>query len=348
MAPALALTCLTLSEIEASLEKCGIDSKYASRVAYWIYRKRVEDIASMTSIAGTIRKTLTKHFITGITPPSKRVASSDGSVKYLFTFPDNKEVETVFIPEAKRNTVCVSTQCGCARACLYCRTGEMGFLGNLTAGEIVNQVLALPEADTVTHIVFMGMGEPLDNIGEVIKAIEIFTAEWGLAIGNANITVSTVGITPSLEELLSSTRCNLTLSLASPISEERLRLVPTEALYPATTIIELMRNAPPAKKRRFTIAYIMLDGINDTEKHLQALITLIKDSAIRVNILTYHPHGDLSFKPSPKERMEEFRDHLLSEGISASIRKSRGEDIAAACGMLISKLANEQMSKLAN
>ncbi|MFO7576072.1 MAG: 23S rRNA (adenine(2503)-C(2))-methyltransferase RlmN [Bacteroidales bacterium] len=337
MAPALPLTGLNLIEIADSLEKWGIDRKYASRVAYWIYKKRMEDITSMTSIAGAIRKRLSEHFITGITPPSKRVASSDGSVKYLFSFPGGREVETVFIPEAKRNTVCVSAQCGCARACLYCRTGEMGFHGNLTAGEIVNQVLALPEAATVSHVVFMGMGEPLDNLSEVIRAIEIFTAEWGLAIGNANITVSTVGIIPSIEELLSSTRCNLTLSLVSPVAEERKRLVPAEALYPAAMIIELLKSAPPSKKRRFTVAYMMLDGVNDSERHLEALKELIRGSAIRVNLLTYHPHGDMSFRPSRRERMEQFRKGLLAAGISASIRKSRGEDIAAACGMLISK-----------
>ena len=336
MAPLLALTGLTLSEIADNLEKCGIEAKYASRVAYWVYRKRVQDISSMNSIAGAVRKRLSENFVTGFALPSKRVTSSDGSVKYLFSFPGEREVETVFIPESKRNTVCVSAQCGCTRACLYCRTGEMGFHGNLTAGEIVSQVVSLPEAATVSHVVFMGMGEPLDNLSEVIRAIEIFTAEWGLAIGNANITVSTVGIIPSIQELLSSTRCNLTLSLVSPVAEERKRLVPAEALYPAAMIIELLKSVPPAKKRRFTVAYMMLDGVNDSEIHLEALTNLIKGAAIRVNLLTYHPHGDLPFKPSPKERMEHFRVRLMAAGISASIRKSRGEDVAAACGMLIS------------
>lgn len=337
MTPLLALTGLTLSEIADNLEKCGIEAKYASRVAYWVYRKRVQDISSMNSIAGAVRKRLSENFVTGFAPPSKRVTSSDGSVKYLFSFPGEREVETVFIPESKRNTVCVSVQCGCARACLYCRTGEMGFHGNLTAGEIVSQVVSLPEAATVTHIVFMGMGEPLDNLSEVIKAIEIFTAEWGLAIGHASITVSTVGILPAVEKLLSSTRCNLTLSLISPIPEERNKLVPAETIYPAAEIVRMMKDAPPARKRRFTVAYMMLDGVNDSERHLGALKELIGSSAIRVNLLVYHPHGDMSFSPSRRERMEQFRNGLLAAGISASIRRSRGEDIAAACGMLMSK-----------
>lgn len=337
MAPLLALTGLTLSEIADNLELCGIERKYAARVSYWIYRKRVQDISSMTSIAGAVRRKLSENFVAGFTPPTKRVISSDGSAKYLFCYTGGREVEAVYIPGAKRNTLCVSVQCGCSRACLYCRTGEMGLKGNLTAGEIVNQLVAIPEAADVNRIVFMGMGEPLDNLAEVIRAIDIFTAEWGPAIGNANITVSTVGITPSIDELLASTRCNLTLSLVSPIAEERRRLVPAENLYPAARIIEKMKSAAPARKRRFTVAYMMLDGLNDTDKHLEALIDLIKDSAIRVNLLVYHPHGDLEFRPSPGNRMEHFRKGLLASGISASVRKSRGEDIAAACGMLMGK-----------
>jgi 23S rRNA (adenine2503-C2)-methyltransferase len=210
----------------------------------------------------------------------------------------------------------------------------MGLVGDLSAGEIVNQVLSIPEARLITHVVFMGMGEPLDNTAEVIRAIEILTAEWGMALASANITVSTVGIIPGIEKLLASTRCNLTLSLVSPIPTERAQLVPTERLYPATSIISLMKKAPPARKRRFTIAYLMLAGINDSDTHLRALINLIEGSALRVNLLKYHPHGDLTFQPSPSERVEEFRSVLLNEGISASIRKSRGEDISAACGTL--------------
>ncbi len=335
MAPLMALTGLTLKEIADNLEKCGIGKEYASRVAIGIYRKRVRDISSMTSIAGTVRKRLSDYFVTGITEPAKRVLSSDGSVKYLFGFPGEREVETVFIPETKRNTLCLSAQCGCGRACLYCRTGEMGFRGNLTAGEILNQVLAIPESESVNRIVFMGMGEPLDNLSAVIKAIEILTAEWGLATGHSNITVSTVGILPAVKEFLSATRCNLTLSLISPISEERIKMVPAERIYPAAEIVRLMKEASLSKRRRFTIAYMMLEDINDSERHLRELINLIRGSAIRVNLLTYHSHGDMSFRPSGRERMEQFRNGLLAAGISASVRKSRGEDIAAACGMLI-------------
>lgn len=325
---------LKLNEMAAALIAAGIDPKYATRIAYWIYRKQASSSDEMVNIAGTVRQSVASHFVTGFIRPSQRIESQDQSVKYIFEYPGNRTVEAVFIPEAKRNTICVSTQCGCARQCSYCRTGEMGLTGNLSAGEIVNQVLSTAEARTITHVVFMGMGEPLDNTSEVISAIEILTAEWGMALASANITVSTVGIIPGIEKLLAATRCNLTLSLVSPIPSERAQLVPAEKTYPAATIINMMKSAPPARKRRFTIAYMMLAGINDSDTHLNALINLIKGSALRVNLLKYHPHGDLTFQPSPSQRVEEFRSALLNAGISASIRKSRGEDISAACGML--------------
>lgn len=325
---------LSLNAITEALSESGIDQKYAGRVAYWIYKKQVRSPLEMTNIGGTTRRLIDEHFNSGFTPPSAEIKSADGSVKYIFTYSGNRRIETVYIPEAKRKTVCVSTQCGCARGCTYCLTGEMGFNGNLTAGEIVNQVLAIPESASITHVVFMGMGEPMDNIDEVLKSIEILTAEWGMALGSANITVSTVGIIPGIEKLLAASRCNLTLSLVSPIASERMVLVPTEKIYPAVSVMNLIRNTPPIKRRRFSIAYMMLSGINDTNEHLEALISLVKGSSVRVNLLKYHQHSDQPFVSSPSERMDLFRKKLLEAGISASIRKSRGEDISAACGML--------------
>lgn len=330
----ISLAGLSLNAITEALSESGIDQKYAGRVAYWIYKKHIRSVREMISIGGTTRRLIEEHFETGITPPTEEIKSADGSVKHIFTYPGDRRIETVYIPEAKRRTVCVSTQCGCARGCTYCLTGEMGLRGNLTAGEIVNQVLAIPGSATVTHVVFMGMGEPMDNIDEVLKSIEILTAEWGMALGSANITVSTVGIIPGIEKLLKASRCNLTLSLVSPISSERLALVPTEKNYPAASVMNLIRNTQPIKQRRFSIAYMMLSGVNDSDEHLEALISLVKGSSVRVNLLKYHRHSDQPFVSSPAERMHLFREKLLDAGISASIRKSRGEDISAACGML--------------
>jgi len=325
---------LTLSEIAAAFSLHGIDEKYGLKVACHVYKKRGVSLKDLNNIAGTTKGTIVSQFISGITPPDKRIESADKSVKYIFEYPGNRVIETVYIPETKRKTICLSTQCGCSRGCMYCHTGDMGLKGNLSANEIVNQVLSIPESAGITHVVFMGMGEPLDNSTEVIKAIEILTAEWGLALGHSNITVSTVGIIPGIERLLASTRCNLTLSLGSPISSERAAIIPAEKLYPAATIIALLNSSPRIKHRRYTIAYVMLDEINDSDAHLDALISLVRRSSIRVNILKYHTHGGSTFKPSSPERMEFFRSRLLSAGISTSIRKSRGEDISAACGML--------------
>lgn len=334
MADRIPVAGLTLRQIEESLPQAGIDPVYATRVAHWVYRKGKASFSSLPSVAAEVRKKLDDNFTAGITSPSRSIRSADGSVRYVFDYPGGRQAETVFLPDGRRNTVCVSSQSGCARGCLYCRTGELGLAGNLTAGEIVNQVAAIPEASTVTHVVFMGMGEPLDNLPEVIRSIEIFTAHWGFSIGHSKITVSTVGIMPAAGHFLAATRSNLTLSLVSPLPAERERLVPAERLYPAAMVIDTIKNTPPAKKRRFTIAFLMFDGINDTDNHLSALIEVVAGTSLRVNLLRYHSFGNSQFRPSPPERMNHFRERLLAAGISASIRRSRGEDIDAACGLL--------------
>jgi len=259
-------------------------------------------------------------------------------VRYMFRTENGKEFETVYIPDNKRNTVCVSTQSGCRMGCSFCITGRYGFRGNLTAGEIVNQILAIPQAGKVTHIVFMGMGEPMDNLENVLKACSIITAEWGLAISSRNITVSTVGIMPGVEQFLQRSDCNLTLSLYSPFSAERREIIPVENKFPVLDIIEMMKNFPLKKRRRLSIAYIMIKNLNDTDSHLEELKSILKGSKIRVNLLPYHPVNNDNNCSSPAERMQFFKHNLIISGISASIRKSRGADISAACGLLAAGL----------
>jgi 23S rRNA (adenine2503-C2)-methyltransferase len=222
--------------------------------------------------------------------------------------------------------------------CPFCVTGRYGFHGNLSAGEIVNQVISIPYASKVTHVVFMGMGEPMDNLENVLKACIILTAEWGLAISPRNITVSTVGITPGIEKFLGNSECNLTLSLHSPFSDERKLVVPVEKRYPVHEIVQIMKNYPVKKKRRMTIAYVMIKNLNDTDIHLEGIKTLLAGSKIRVNLLQYHKMPDDQHISSSPERMQFFKHSLVISGISASIRKSRGVDISAACGLLASGL----------
>jgi 23S rRNA (adenine2503-C2)-methyltransferase len=221
--------------------------------------------------------------------------------------------------------------------CPFCVTAQYGFHGNLTAGEIVNQIISLPDSGKITHVVFMGMGEPMDNINEVMKACEIITSQWGLAISPANITVSTVGITQAVVTFLEESNCNLTLSLYSPFEAERKKVIPAEKMYPAHEILRTMINYPVKKKRRLSVAYVMINNVNDSEDHLSELIRLLAGSKIRVNLLPYHTGVPGDNTSSTGDRMQYFKHKLVISGVSASIRKSRGSDISAACGLLASQ-----------
>lgn len=307
-----------------------------------IYKKRVADFSKIAGIPKTLKEYLRINTIAGIEPPVASQVSSDGTIKYLFRTEANKEFETVFIPDGKRNTVCVSTQSGCRMGCPFCVTSRYGFAGNLTAGEIINQIIAIPETFRVTHVVFMGMGEPMDNLDNVLKACEILTAEWGLSVSPRNITVSTVGITPGVIKFLGSSSCNLTVSLHSPFSDERKVIIPAERKYPVLEIISLLRNYPLKKNRRVSLAYVMIRDVNDTVVHLDALKELLKGSQIRVNLLPYHKLPEDIHMSSSTERMHYFKHNLVISGISASVRKSRGADISAACGLLATGLKRDE------
>jgi 23S rRNA (adenine2503-C2)-methyltransferase len=222
--------------------------------------------------------------------------------------------------------------------CSFCETAKYGFRGNLTAGEIINQIVAIPDADKVTHVVFMGMGEPMDNLENVLKACRIITAEWGMALSSRNVTVSTVGLMKEVEQFMLRSDCNLTLSLFSPFSDERKKYIPAENRNPVQKIVNAMQRFPVKKKRRLSLAYIMIEGLNDTDSHLEALKSILKGSSVRVNLLPYHSVGNDSNSSSSGERMQFFKHNLIISGVSASIRKSRGRDISAACGLLASGL----------
>jgi 23S rRNA (adenine2503-C2)-methyltransferase len=329
---------LTADEIFDLIGPLNFTSSHAVSISNSIYKKRISNISEMVKIPYRLKEELFNIAATGIYLPLASEVSADKSVKYLFRTDNGKQFETVYIPDNKRNTICVSTQSGCRMGCSFCITGRYGFRGNLTAGDIVNQVLAIPQADKVTHVVFMGMGEPMDNLENVLKACSIITAEWGLAISSRNVTVSTVGLKPHVEQFLQRSDCNLTLSLYSPFSTERREIIPVENKYPVQDIIEMMKNFPLKKKRRLSLAYIMIKNLNDTDSHLEELKSILKGSKIRVNLLSYHPGNNDKNCSSPAERMQFFKHNLIISGISASIRKSRGADISAACGLLAAGL----------
>jgi 23S rRNA (adenine2503-C2)-methyltransferase len=336
---------LNPDDIGSFLEDEGSDSKYAEVIATNFYRRGISNFDRMVNIPKPVRNILSSLLTTGLFVAAEHQTSSDRSVKYLFRANDGCEFETVFIPEGKRMTVCVSSQSGCRMGCPFCITGNYGFRRNLTAGEILNQVISLPEARKVTHVVFMGMGEPLDNLEEILKACRIFTAQWGLALSPRNITVSTVGIKDGVKRFLNESDCNLTLSLFSPFPEERNSVVPAENANPANEIVEVIKSYITVKKRRFSVAYVMISGVNDTDNHLNGLKALLAGTSIRVNLLPYHHTGGDKYSSSDISRMNYFRQELFLSGISASVRRSRGADIAAACGLLASGLRSETRSE---
>ncbi len=325
---------LTAGEIFDLINQEGFTMKHAISVSNEIYKRHNSDISLYEKIPKKLRELLSNKAETGIFFPQKEIVSDDKSVKYLFRTRSGKEFETVYIPDGKRHTVCVSTQSGCRMGCSFCATAEVGFKGNLTAGEIVNQIIALPQADKITHIVFMGMGEPMDNLDNVIKACNIITAEWGMALSPRNVTVSTVGILTGIEQFLKETECNLTFSLYSPFASERAKGILIDSRYPFQKVLDLMKNFKVRKGRRLSVAYMMIQNINDTDSHLKELILILKGTSLRVNLVPYHPYKKGQNITSSKERMQYFKHNLIISGISASIRKSRGTDISAACGLL--------------
>jgi 23S rRNA (adenine2503-C2)-methyltransferase len=327
---------LTPGDILQVADIPGLTMPAAISVTNSIYKKRLRDVSEFPKISGKLKHQLAEIFTAGIYEPESSVVSSDGTVKYLFRNGDGLVFETVYMSDGKRNTVCVSSQSGCRMGCPFCATGRLGFIGNLSAGDIVNQIISLPDAGKVNHVVFMGMGEPMDNIENVLKACKILTSEWGLALSPRDITVSTVGILQGIERFLAESCCNLVFSLFSPFADERKKAVPAERIYPASSVIELMKNYPLRKKRRMSVAYVMMKDINDTEKHLQGLKDLLRGSSVRINLIPYHAIAENEAVSSTPDTMMHFRHELVISGISASLRRSRGADISAACGLLAS------------
>jgi 23S rRNA (adenine2503-C2)-methyltransferase len=332
------LSGLSEKEIFNILKPLGFTADHAHETTVNIYKRHKTSFDDFARIPEKLRTILKTVFQTGIFSYADSVISADKSVKYLFRTSDGRQFETVYIPEGKRHTVCVSTQSGCRMGCSFCVSGSYGFHGNLSVSEILNQVLAIDQTMLITHIVFMGMGEPLDNIDNVMKAADVLTSQWGLALSPRHVTVSTVGIKKSLARILIESDLNLTLSLHSPFPAERSNFIPAETRNPFSEILEMMKNASLKKGRRLSVAYVMIDGINDSDRHLNELKALLAKTSVRINLLPFHPSDKEQFKPSSVEKLQYFKHNLIIAGISASVRKSRGEDVAAACGLLAANL----------
>ena len=266
----------------------------------------------------------------------------DGTRKYLFPLGEGNAVEAVMIPDEDRKTLCVSSQAGCRMGCKFCMTGRQGFHGNLTAAGILSQFIAIDEAGSLTNAVFMGMGEPLDNFGNVRRVIEVLTADWGFGWSPKRITLSTIGVLPDLRKYLDSTRCHLAVSLHSPFPEERAGIMPVQKAWPLEDVISMIREYDFTGQRRVSFEYTMFAGLNDDKRHADALIRLLGGLECRVNLIRFHRIPDAPFEPSAQIVMEKFRDRLSNHGITCTIRASRGEDIMAACGMLAGEHRKKQ------
>lgn len=324
---------MTLGELKAVAVEAGLPAYAAKQLADWLYKKKVVSIDEMTNIAIGKRQCLKELFEVGAFPPASSMQSADGTVKYLFAAAGDSSVETVYIPSEERHTLCVSSQVGCKMSCIFCMTGRQGFTANLTANEIMNQIQSVPEAERLTNIVFMGMGEPLDNAGEVLKALEILTAPYGYGWSPKRVTLSTIG-TNNLKRFLDESSCHLAVSLHSPNSAERFSIMPAERAFPIVKTIALIREYDFSHQRRVSFEYIMFKGFNDSVQHALALADLVRGIECRVNLIRYHALPDSTMESPDLRKMEQFRDILNKRGITATIRASRGEDIFAACGML--------------
>lgn len=325
---------MTLNELKEAVRELGMPAFTGGQIARWLYIQHAHSIEEMTNLSKNNRARLAERYRIGCADPIDAQHSDDGTIKYLFPTVNGKFVETVYIPDNDRATLCVSCQVGCKMNCLFCQTGKQGFEGNLTTGDILNQVYSLPEREKLTNIVFMGQGEPMDNLENVLRATTILTADYGYAWSPKRITVSSVGIRGKLKRFLDESDCHVAISLHSPIAEQRAALMPAQKAMPITEVVDLLRTYDFAHQRRLSFEYIVFGGVNDSPAHAKAIVRLLKGMDCRINLIRFHPIPNIDLHGASDEKMEIFRDYLTAHGVFTTIRASRGQDIFAACGLL--------------
>ena len=327
----------TLSELKELAKKLELPVFTGGQIAYWLYKTNIQSFGEMSNISKKVRSLLEENFSLGSIDSVKVQQSADGTKKYLFPTATGKFIESAFIPDERRNTLCVSTQVGCKMGCLFCMTGKQGFQANLSSAEILNQLRSLPERASVTNIVFMGMGEPFDNLSEVMKAQEILTSEYGFAISVRKVTVSTIGLVPAMKVFLEKSKCNLAVSLHTPFDEERRQLMPIQHVYPIKEVIDTINQFDLGKYRRVSMEYIVFGELNDTSRHVKELARLLNKTRCRINLIRFHPVPGVPLPGTNEERLLAFQRALNDKGIITTVRASRGLDIDAACGLLSTK-----------
>jgi 23S rRNA (adenine2503-C2)-methyltransferase len=328
----------TLNELKECVKELGLPAFTSKQIADWLYKKHAATIDDMTNLSKKARLQLNDRYEVGLQAPQSYQESVDGTKKYLFQTNNQQFIEAAYLPEVNRNTLCISSQVGCKMGCLFCMTARQGFQKNLSTNEILNQIASLPERDTLTNIVYMGMGEPMDNIDNVLKSLEIITSDWGYAWSPRRINVSTIGIVPAMRRFIEESEAHLAISLHSPFNDERKQLMPVENVYTAEKVVETLRNYDFGRQRRISFEYIMFKGVNDSVKHVNGILQLLNGIKCRINLIHFHPIPNSPLLGSDYKTMEMFRDKLSQKGIATTVRKSRGEDIYAACGLLSTKI----------
>ena len=345
---------MSLDELKVVVKELGMPQFTAGQITKWLYQQHVRSIDEMTNISKANRERLAARYVVGAMSPIDHQRSKDGTVKYLFPVRcsdisddsghSGKFVETVYIPDGDRATLCVSCQVGCKMNCLFCQTGKQGFEGSLSAGDILNQIYALPERDTLTNIVFMGQGEPMDNLDNVLRATEILTADYGYSWSPKRITVSSVGIKGKLKRFLDESECHIAISMHSSIPEQRSQLMPAERQMSITEVVSLLKGYDFTHQRRCSFEYICFAGLNDTTTHAREIVKLLEGLECRVNLIRFHEIPGVDLPGADEKRMESFRDYLTKHGVFTTIRASRGQDIFAACGLLSTAKKNEELN----
>lgn len=325
---------MTLDELQSVVRGLGMPKFAAKQIASWLYDKKVNSIDEMTNLSLKHREALGAEYEVGGIPPVEAMHSVDGTIKYLFQVGEKNFIEAVYIPDDDRATLCVSSQVGCKMNCKFCMTGKQGFTTNLTANQILNQISSLPERDKLTNVVLMGMGEPLDNLDEVLKVLEVLTAPYGYGWSPKRITLSSIGLRKGLQRFIEESDCHLAISLHSPVPSQRLDLMPAERAFSITEIVDLLKNYDFSKQRRLSFEYIVFKGLNDSQIYAKELLKLLRGLDCRINLIRFHAIPGVDLEGADMDTMTRFRDYLTSHGLFTTIRASRGEDIFAACGML--------------
>ncbi len=333
---------MSLAELSALALALGMPKFAGKQLASWVYGKGARSIEEMTDLSKEHRRRLAEHYEVGVMPSIAEQRSKDGTVKYLFPTSEGKQVETVLIPDGERTTLCVSCEVGCKMACSFCLTGKQGFEGKLTAGDILNQVYALAEREELTNIVFMGQGEPLDNLDNVLKATELLQAPYALGWSPKRITVSTVGVKDKLQRFIEESNCHLAVSLHAADPALREKLMPAERALSIKEIVALVRRYDFSHQRRLTFEYVMLAGVNDRRSDAEQLVGLLRGLDCRVNLIRFHQLEGVALRCSSEKTIEQMSTYLNAKGIRTTVRASRGQDISAACGLLSTKKKEEK------